>query len=492
MDLIILLIRLGLAGIFGVAGIGKLLDRKGAEKALEDFGVPASLAVPSAVFLPLAELLIAVLLLFNQTSWAGAIGGGTLLAVFIGGMVVQLVRGNAPDCHCFGQIHSEPVGWKSLIRNILFFLGAGFLVFLGAGGQGTDLFSGGNNPQILIGLGIIALLGIIVFYLKQISDQQNKILRRIEVLEVISAEGFNRERDDLGHPEDGLPLGAPAPGFQLEDINGKIVEFEHLLAGRKPILFFFVSPSCSPCAALLPEIGFWREKNEGRVEMVFISSGKTGENREKFEGAGVNTVLIEKNREIAGQFGAVWTPSAVLVNRDGTVASRIATGDTAIRELLERIASEVPEKNIVFIANGNDPLRKSKIGEKVPAFKLEDLGGKIVGTEDFLGKKTLVTFWSMTCPHCVRMLEELRNWDRQKGLDEPNLLVFSDGDAGEHSELGLDSPIVLDKDYKTSIKLGMVGTPSAVLVNEKGEIASETAVGAPQIWALIGKRIKGF
>jgi hypothetical protein len=34
----------------------------------------------------------------------------------------------------------------------------------------------------------------------------------------------------------------------------------------------------------------------------------------------------------------------------------------------------------------------------------------------------------------------------------------------------------------------MFGTPSAVLVNEDGTIVSETAVGAPNIWALIGKR----
>jgi hypothetical protein len=34
----------------------------------------------------------------------------------------------------------------------------------------------------------------------------------------------------------------------------------------------------------------------------------------------------------------------------------------------------------------------------------------------------------------------------------------------------------------------MYGTPSAVLVNEDGVIVSETAIGAPDIWALIGKR----
>jgi hypothetical protein len=86
------------------------------------------------------------------------------------------------------------------------------------------------------------------------------------------------------------------------------------------------------------------------------------------------------------------------------------------------------------------------------------------------------------------MARELQEWDREKGADEPNLLVFSEGDAEEHRELGLKSPVILDEGYKTAEKFGMFGTPSAVLVNENGKIVSETATGAGNIWALIGKR----
>jgi hypothetical protein len=86
------------------------------------------------------------------------------------------------------------------------------------------------------------------------------------------------------------------------------------------------------------------------------------------------------------------------------------------------------------------------------------------------------------------MIEELKEWDRQKGLDAPNLIVFSDGEPEAHKAIGLKSPIVLDEGYKTAEKFGMFGTPSAVLVSENGKIISETAIGAPNIWALIGKR----
>ena len=68
------------------------------------------------------------------------------------------------------------------------------------------------------------------------------------------------------------------------------------------------------------------------------------------------------------------------------------------------------------------------------------------------------------------------------------MIVFSDGTREDHEAFGLRSPVILDEGHKTAAGFGMYGTPSAVLVNEDGIIVSETAVGAPDIWALIGKR----
>ncbi|MDQ3087724.1 MAG: hypothetical protein M3Q78_03905, partial [Acidobacteriota bacterium] len=57
-----------------------------------------------------------------------------------------------------------------------------------------------------------------------------------------------------------------------------------------------------------------------------------------------------------------------------------------------------------------------------------------------------------------------------------------------HRDLGINSPVVLDKERKISKELGWNGTPSAVLLDEEGKIISETAIGASNIWALLGKR----
>ncbi|CAN5364574.1 hypothetical protein BH10ACI1_BH10ACI1_11790 [soil metagenome] len=493
MEVILLLIRIFLFAVFAVAAIGKFLDLEGSEKSVKALGTPADLAKTFAVLIPFAELVFAVCLLFVGTSWLGAIGVFLFLLIFMGGMIAQMAKGNAPDCHCFGAIHSEPVSKKSLIRNGVFAILALLLILSGRQNQGLS-FSEMTNEfalQFILGLAVLVALGAVIFYLKKISEQQNQIMRRIDILELISHDGSKEvERENVGSLQDALPIGAVAPEFVLENIGGREVTLEHLLIEGKPLLFFFVSPNCEPCTELLPEIETWQTELENRFNFVFISSGNAAENIEKF-GTAFKHLLIQKEKEAAELFYAVWTPTALVINSNGIIASRPAVGDGAIRELVEKIKAENESEYFVLSnkdKDGHEHGKSPKIGETVPDFSLTDLEGKEFTTKDFQNRRTLVTFWSMTCPHCINMMEELKNWDKEKGADAPDLLVFSDGEAKAHQELELNAPILLDKGYKTAEKLGMFGTPSAVLVNEKGKIISETAVGAGNIWALIGKR----
>ena len=176
----------------------------------------------------------------------------------------------------------------------------------------------------------------------------------------------------------------------------------------------------------------------------------------------------------------------VLINPDGTIASRLATGDKAIREMVEKIKQQSFEENLIFVGGSNG--HSEKLGRTVPDFSLADLQGNTISANAFRGKKTLVTFWSQTCPHCENMLEELREWEKTKGQDEPNLIVISTGEAEDHGEMNLESLVLLDEEHKTAEEMGMLGTPSAILVNEHGKIVSETASGAENIWKLLGKK----
>src|SRR4029453_18495083 len=105
-----------------------------------------------------------------------------------------------------------------------------------------------------------------------------KILRRIEILEVIAGTGGSVERKEAGDPNDGLPIGAVFPDFELTDALGRAISFQHLLGEGKPILFLFVSPTCQPCAALMPEIEEWQRELSEDISFIFISRGTLDEN----------------------------------------------------------------------------------------------------------------------------------------------------------------------------------------------------------------------
>ncbi len=486
MEVILLLIRLFLFGVFVLAGVTKLLDRPGSEKAVKDFGVPEDLAQPVAYGLPIVEIIVGLSFLFVGTSWLGSIAGLLLLLVFIGGMIYQMAKGNAPDCHCFGQIHSEPVGKSSLIRNIGFAILALLLAVQGSGGQGLDLTTSPNDMlQAVLVLGILILLAIAVFYLKKIFDHQVQIMRRIEVLELVSRDGSIVEREDAGNPGESLPIGSPFPQFELASITGGRVSFKDLLRKRKPMLFVFVGPDCGPCNALYPEIKEWREELKDKLDFVLISNGKLKANLEKF--GEDPDILLQDRRELAEMARVRWTPTSVYVNAEGKVASHTVAGDSGLRELVDKLRSEDLSKPFLYFASYNGIPKKINLGSSIPEFEMPDLNGAPISNNTFKGKDSLLVFFSLTCPHCLKMIEELKDWEARKSADDPNLIVFSDGEEEPHRQLNLKAPIVLNKDYDLAAKMGMMGTPSAVLVNSKGEIVTETGIGAPNVWALIGE-----
>ncbi len=112
------------------------------------FGLPESVAQPASIALPIVELITAILLIPKSTAWWGAILAFLLLAAFVGGIAYNMSKGRAPDCHCFGQIHSEPAGPSTLIRNGLLGAVALFIILFG-----TDRwsFSHGNAGASLLG-----------------------------------------------------------------------------------------------------------------------------------------------------------------------------------------------------------------------------------------------------------------------------------------------------------------------------------------------------
>jgi thiol-disulfide isomerase/thioredoxin len=250
-------------------------------------------------------------------------------------------------------------------------------------------------------------------------------------------------------------------------------------------ILFFISPTCEPCAALAPRIETWANDLADRVDVIFISSGEKVANQKKF-GSGAK-LFLDEDRYFAKAVSARWTPSALLVGADRRIASHVAAGDVAITELAEKAIAQGPEDFAPILLSTERPVQHSvQVGERVPQFSVQAMTGEAVSTEELLGKQTMVVFWGTACPHCVAMAPDLKAWESTKNGDSPDLLVFSDGDLETNRALGLNSPIIIEPTREVAADLGMFGTPSAILVNENGRFASEVAVSAAQIWALVG------
>jgi peroxiredoxin len=512
-----LVARLLLVFVFAAAGTAKLADREGSRQAIVDFGVPSALAAPLGLLLPLAELAVAATLLPASTAWWGALGALALLALFMVGITYNLAHGRKPDCHCFGQLHSAPAGWKTLARNGALAVVAGFVLWEGYDGAGPSALAfleALSIAQLLGFIGgaiVLALLAGQWWFLVHLMRQNGRLLVRLEAVEESPATGGSvapSENGTLIHQAEGLPVGSTAPEFGLSGLHGETLTLNALRSSDKPVMMLFTDPGCGPCSAMLPEVGRWQEEHAHKLTLALVSRGEVEENKTKASEHGLTNVLLQNDWEVSESYQVGGTPSAVLISPDGKIASPVAGGAEGIRGLLSYAVGErtqlpmrpprpqgegQPCPNCGKVhPNGHAAAQQAermgpKVGEPAPAVRLADLKGAEVSLqEDFGGEETLVLFWNPGCGFCQQMLPDLKDWEANSPENPPKLLVVSAGSEEANREMGLASPVLLDQQFAVGRAFGASGTPSAVLVDAEGKVASEVAVGAPGVLELAG------
>jgi peroxiredoxin len=515
MDAALLIARLVLAAVFIVAGLAKLSDLKGSRKAITDFGLPEVLASPLALLLPLAELGVGAALIPASSAWWGALGAVGLLVLFVVGISINLARGKKPDCHCFGQLHSAPAGWKTLARNGVLAAIAGFVVWAGSegGGAGPSAISwlaALSMAQLLGLLGGVLVLSLLAgqwWFLVHLLRQNGRLLVRLEAVEATLAEGGSvlaPSQNGTPVPQaEGLPVGSEAPQFSLSGLHGETLTLEALRSSGKTVMMLFTDPGCGPCNAMLPDVGRWQEEHAKKLTLSLVSRGEVEENKTKASEHGLSNVLLQKNWEVSESYQVRGTPSAVLISPDGKVASPVAGGAEGIRGLLSYAVGERPQLPMQrhqpqtegqpcpncgkVHAAAPTVAAAQKVGEDAPEVKLPDLEGNTVElTKNFKGQETLLVFWNPGCGFCQQMLSDLREWEQNLPEDAPKLLVVSAGTKEANREQGLSSTVLLDQNFAVGQAFGASGTPSAVLVDAQGKVASDIAVGAPAVMELAG------
>jgi hypothetical protein len=84
----------------------------------------------------------------------------------------------------------------------------------------------------------------------------------------------------------------------------------------------------------MPEIGQWQREYASKLTLVIISTGGTAANRAKSAEYRLGNVLVQEDWEVGDAYGAETTPSAILVDTNGSMGSGIVAGTEGIRRLL--------------------------------------------------------------------------------------------------------------------------------------------------------------
>jgi peroxiredoxin/uncharacterized membrane protein YphA (DoxX/SURF4 family) len=512
MDIALLVARIVLSAVFLVAGLTKLADLPGSRQAMRDFGLPQRLATQFGALLPLAELAVAIALIPTASAALGAAGALVLLLLFVGGIGFNLARGRQPDCHCFGQLHSSPAGWRTMARNAALAAVAAFVLVAGRDNPGPSAIAGIGDLSIAERVGLVGGLFVLSLHavegwaILQLLGQNGRMLTRLDAFEAALSEGNTTSApaamEDSADSGPGLPIGTPAPAFSLPGLYGETLTLDALRAARKPVFLIFSDPACGPCNALLPDLGQWQREHDERLTFALISRGTPEANRAKSIEHGVTHVLLQRDREVAEAYQANGTPIAVVVDPEGTIGSPLAPGAEAIRALLAKtvgtgakaeVPPTVPAPDAPPVAaNGSGPQRTGTetvpriptVGDRAPVLSFPDLEGRPTSIANFRGHRTLVLFWNPACGFCSQMIDELKAWEQKPPTGAPKLMVISAGTEEANRSMGIHAPIVLDQSFETGHAFGASGTPSAVLVDGAGKVASPVVEGADAVLAL--------
>lgn len=488
-DVVALIARLALAGTFAVSGVAKLRDRAGAHQAVRDFGVPGPLVGLTASLLAPVELASAALLL--TAGWGvllGALVAAVMLVAFTVGIVANLTRGKRVDCHCFGQLTSKPLSWRSVARNVLL-LAVAVVVLAGGSAQGwpwqvvSDAFAGLTPTEAWLWAAVAALaiaVGVIAALFFVLLRSYGHVLLRLEALE--RAEHVQHAH---GHAHEFAPW--PAPPVTVTDAAGNDVELPALLPDQGAALFVFVAPHCEACGDLVGELTDWQAAAAaaGGPLVVVLSPGERVAIADKFGEVEVHA----HDGRLTDDWRVEYTPGAVVVNADGLIVSPPAYGADDVRRLHRVVSGHADPADVVI---GPPPVRE---GDPVPQASVE-VDGVLMPLSAALAAgqgpgedtgDTVLLFWDTACGFCQQLVPDVVR--RQDTV--PLLMLLRNDDVAGLRAAGITAPVALDRVFAVGNALRAPGTPCAVRVRD-GAIASTVAVGGPEVLDLLAQvRISG-
>jgi peroxiredoxin len=329
--------------------------------------------------------------------------------------------------------------------------------------------------------------------------QNGRILLRLDALE-------RQLRQSAGSAPGAwpsLPLGSPAPEFELPDLAGgrrALTDFR----GR-PVLLIFFSPRCGFCTQMAADLAALpRDGARGAPLPLIVTSGDPGENRALVEKHGIRApVLRQETTEVSSRYKASGTPTGYLIDEQGRIASEIAVGAPALLALAARPSAGPGDrrgqgaagKPPLELFQGHRSLAESRItrkglpaGTPAPPFTLPRVDGGELSREAYRGRRLLLVFSDPECEPCDELARRLETLTRERPTLSVLMVSRGDPEANRRKvrEHGLTFPVVLQRHWEVSRLYGIFATPVGYLIDEAGITMADVAVGPAAILARVG------
>ncbi|MCO1340215.1 hypothetical protein BJH93_15180 [Kocuria polaris] len=306
---------------------------------------------------PWGEILVAVGLVAPWPIGLVAAVAALALCLFYTWLVAAVLRAGEPqECACFGRFGRGPATRWDLVRNIcLVVLGAGAVVFAATGRSvPSDLLAFGADDWWWFAAVVVA--AAVPFAWRLATGRPGSASSEAAVAtgdgSTTEAQGADpapvryllSERPtpaslDEAQPED--LTGVPLPKVMVRPAGSEALRgLRQSLEGRATLLIL-MRPSCRACEEVLAELDVWRAAFGDRVAVRLLVSREperfTADHPEV-----ADLVLADESLAIQALLGVRYTPSALLVAPDGSIAAGPTTGAEYISALAGVVADSVP------------------------------------------------------------------------------------------------------------------------------------------------------
>ena len=183
-----------------------------------------------------------------------------------------------------------------------------------------------NIRYILLSVAILMIIGVILIIQKP--DKKTEIVRG-EALGVKKA------------PEAGIEIGAMAPNFILQDLDGNLVKLSDL-KGKAVVINFWAS-WCQFCLDEMPDFQKVAQKYDGKAIILGVNRGEKPETaldyaRNKLPVSVMYPILLDSNEDVSNVYVLRGMPVTYFINKDGIITNRFFGKIT--REIMEQEIEE--------------------------------------------------------------------------------------------------------------------------------------------------------